>query len=45
MADFPVGVITDEFTQDFEEICRATVEMEIPELKVRTIWNENIVDM
>ncbi len=45
MADFPVGVITDEFSQDFELICRTAVELEVPELEVRTIWDKNIVDM
>ena len=45
MANFPVAVITDEFTQDFERICRTAVEMGIPALELRTIWNKNIVDM
>jgi len=45
MADFPVGVITDEFTQDFDLICRTAVELGVPELEVRTIWDKNIVDM
>ena len=45
MANFPVAVITDEFTQDFERICRTAVEMRIPALELRTIWNKNIVDM
>lgn len=45
MANFPIAVITDEFTQDFERICRTAVEMGIPALELRTIWNKNIVDM
>lgn len=45
MADFPVAVITDEFTQDFERICKVTAEMEIPALEVRTMWDKNIVDL
>ena len=45
MADFPVGVITDEFTQDFDLICRTAVELGVPELEVRTIWDKNIVDI
>lgn len=45
MANFPVAVITDEFTQDFERVCRTAVEMGIPALELRTIWNKNIVDM
>ncbi|MCB9384325.1 MAG: sugar phosphate isomerase/epimerase [Bryobacterales bacterium] len=45
MANFPVAVITDEFTQDFEKICQTTRELEIPGLEVRTAWDKNIVDM
>lgn len=45
MANFPVAVITDEFTQDFERVCRTAVEMGIPALELRTIWDKNIVDM
>lgn len=45
MANFPIAVITDEFTQDFERVCRSAVEMGIPALELRTIWNKNIVDM
>lgn len=45
MANFPVGVITDEFTQDFEKICALAQEMDIPELEVRTAWDKNVVDM
>ena len=45
MANFPVAVITDEFTQDFEKICALTQEMDIPALEVRTAWDKNIVDM
>ena len=45
MDDSPVAVITDEFTQDFESICKVAAEMEIPALEVRTIWDKNIVDL
>ncbi len=45
MANFPVAVITDEFTQDFEKICQTTQELDIPALEVRTAWDTNIVDM
>ncbi len=43
MADFPVAVITDEFSQDFEQVCKTTTELEIPELEVRTLWDKNII--
>ncbi len=45
MAEFPVAIITDEFTQDFEHICETAARMGIPALEVRTAWNKNIVDM
>ena len=45
MAEFPVAIITDEFTQDFEHICETAVRMGIPALELRTAWNKNIVDM
>ncbi len=45
MANFPVAVITDEFTQDFEKICQTAQELEVPSLEVRTAWDKNIVDM
>jgi sugar phosphate isomerase/epimerase len=45
MANFPVAVITDEFTQDFEKICQTARELDIPALEVRTAWDKNIVDM
>lgn len=45
MASFPVAVITDEFTQDFERICKTAVELEIPALEVRTVWDKNVVDL
>ena len=45
MAEFPVAIITDEFTQDFEYICETAVRMSIPALEIRTAWNKNIVDM
>lgn len=45
MAHFPVAVITDEFTQDFEHMCQTAVELDIPALEVRTVWDRNIVDL
>ena len=45
MAAIPLAVITDEFTQDFEQMCSTAVELGIPALEVRTIWNKNIVDL
>ncbi len=45
MADFPVGVITDEFSQDFERVCATLVELGIPELEIRTAWGKNVLDM
>ncbi len=45
MANFPVGVITDEFSQDFERVCATAVELGIPELEIRTAWNKNVMDM
>jgi len=45
MAQFPVAVITDEFTQDFERMCKTAVELDIPALEVRTVWDRNIVDL
>jgi len=45
MANFPVAIITDEFTQDFERVCRTAVEMGIPALELRTVWDKNLVDM
>jgi sugar phosphate isomerase/epimerase len=45
MAQFPVCIITDEFSQDFELVCQTARELAIPALEVRTIWNKNIVDL
>jgi sugar phosphate isomerase/epimerase len=45
MAELPLCIITDEFSQDFELVCRTARELGIPALEVRTIWNKNIVDM
>ena len=45
MAEFPVAVITDEFTQDFSKICETAVELDIPGLELRTAWDTNVVDM
>lgn len=41
----PLAIITDEFTQDFEQMCSTAVELGIPALEVRSIWNKNIVDL
>ncbi len=45
MANFPVAIITDEFTQDFERVCKHAVELGVTALELRTIWDKNIVDM
>ena len=45
MADFPVAIITDEFTQDFEHVCETAVNLGIPALELRTAWNKNVIDM
>ena len=45
MAQFPVCIITDEFSQDFDLVCRTARALGIPALEVRTIWNKNIADM
>ena len=45
MADFPVAVITDEFSQDFERVCATAVELGIPELEIRTAWDKNVIAM
>ena len=45
MANFPIAIITDEFTQDFERICQHAVELGVNALELRTIWDKNIVDM
>ena len=45
MAAFRVAIITDEFTQDFELLCRTAVELGVTSLEVRTIGDKNIVDM
>ena len=45
MANFPVAIITDEFTQDFELVCRTAADMGIPALELRTVWDKNLVDM
>jgi sugar phosphate isomerase/epimerase len=45
MAQLPLCIITDEFSQDFELVCRTARELGIPALEVRTAWNKNIVDM
>jgi len=45
MAQFPVCIITDEFSQDFELVCRTARDLGVPALEVRSIWNKNIVDM
>ena len=45
MAEFPVAVITDEFSQDFDRVCATAAELGIPELEIRTAWNRNVLDM
>jgi sugar phosphate isomerase/epimerase len=45
MAQFPVCIITDEFSQDFELVCGTARELGVPALEVRTAWNKNVVDM
>lgn len=45
MAEFPVGVITDEFSQDFERVCATAVELGVPELEIRMAWGKNVLDM
>jgi sugar phosphate isomerase/epimerase len=45
MAQFPVCIITDEFSQDFELVCSTARELGVAALEVRTIWNKNIADM
>ena len=45
MAEFPVAVITDEFSQDFDRVCATAQELGIPELEIRTAWNKNVLAM
>ena len=45
MAKFPVGIITDEFSQDFARVCSTAEEIGIPELEIRTAWNKNVLAM
>lgn len=45
MVGFPVGVITDEFSQDFERVCATAASLGVPELEVRTAWGKNVVAM
>ncbi len=45
MANFPIGIITDEFSQDFERVCAAAVELGVPELEIRMAWDKNVLDM
>ncbi len=45
MADLPVGVITDEFSQDFERVCSTAAALGVPELEIRTAWGKNVLDM
>ena len=45
MAAFPIAVITDEFSQDFEQVCRTAVDLGVPELEIRTAWGKNILAM
>ena len=45
MAEFPVAVITDEFSQDLEQVCKTAADLGVPGLEIRTAWDKNIVDM
>ena len=45
MARFPLAFITDEFCQDFERAARTAVELGYQGLEVRTLWDQNIVDL
>jgi sugar phosphate isomerase/epimerase len=45
MGEIPVAIITDEFGQDFEQICTTATELGVSALEVRTIWDKNIADM
>ena len=45
MAEFPVGIITDELSQDFGRVCETAVELGIPELEIRTAWGKNVIAM
>lgn len=45
MADFPVAIITDEFTQDFELACKTALDLGVVGLEVRTAWDKNVADM
>jgi L-ribulose-5-phosphate 3-epimerase len=45
MANYPVAVISDEFAQDFERVCRVARDLGVAALEVRTAWDKNVVDM
>lgn len=45
MADFPLGVITDEFSPDFDRVCAAAAELGLPEVEIRTAWGKNVLAM
>ncbi len=45
MAAFPIAVITDEFSQDFEQVCLTAVGLGIPALEIRTAWGKNVLAM
>ena len=45
MAEFPVAVITDEFSQDFDRVCATAEQLGIPELEIRTAWDKNVLAM
>ena len=45
MAEIPIAIITDEFSQDFEQVCETAVDLGIRHLEIRTAWNKNVVDM
>ena len=45
MANFPIAVITDEFSQDFERVCATAVELDIAGVEIRTAWDKNVLAM
>ncbi len=45
MAEFPIAVITDEFSQDFARVCSTAVELGIGGLEIRTAWDKNVLAM
>lgn len=45
MPRFPLAIITDEFTQDFDLACRTAQDLGYQALEVRTIWRQNVIDL